>query len=64
MVTLLLLEKMEIVEVGMPIDGYYVGIIGNVIMFVVGFGAGCLFPKKERDLTNLTVWTQDGSPLV
>ena len=46
-----------------PFDLYYTIIIGNIVMFVVGFLAGVLLPRKERDLTNLTVWKQDGTPL-
>ncbi|HOZ48961.1 MAG TPA: Ser-Thr-rich GPI-anchored membrane family protein [Candidatus Hydrogenedentes bacterium] len=45
------------------IDSYWAGILGHVITFLVGFGVGCLLPKRPRDLTNLTVWTQDGTPL-
>jgi SSS family solute:Na+ symporter len=44
-------------------DSYYTGVIGNVIMFVTGYGLALLLPVKPRDLTNLTVWTQDNSPL-
>ncbi len=54
----LLPEALEV-----PFDLYYTIIIGNVVMFVVGFIAGTLLPKRKRDLTNLTVWTQDGTPL-
>jgi len=46
-----------------PFDLYYTGIIGNVIMFAVGFLVGIYLPKKKRDLTNLTVWHQDKTPL-
>lgn len=46
-----------------PFDLYYTKIIGNIVMFFVGFGGGCLLPKRKRDLTNLTVWQQDGAPL-
>ena len=46
-----------------PFDLYYTIIIGNIVMFVVGFIAGTLLPKRKRDLTNLTVWKQDGTPL-
>lgn len=45
------------------IDGYYTGILGNTVMFVIGFLAGTLLPPRPRDLTNLTVWTQDDRPL-
>ncbi len=44
-------------------DPYYTGIIANMLFFVTGFFVGGLLPKKKRDLTNLTVWTQDGTPL-
>ncbi|GMW02080.1 MAG: sodium:solute symporter [Candidatus Hydrogenedentota bacterium] len=44
-------------------DGYYTGIVGNVVMFAVGFGAASILPQRPRDLTNLTVWTQDNRPL-
>ena len=46
-----------------PFDLYYAKLIGNVLMFVVGYLLGCLLPKRERDLRNLTVWDQDRTPL-
>lgn len=46
-----------------PFELYYTVIIGNLVMFTVGFLLGSLLPKRERDLTNLTVWDQDGTPL-
>ncbi len=46
-----------------PIDTYYAGLLGHVIMFLVGYVLGMVLPKRERDLNNLTLWTQDGSPL-
>lgn len=42
----------------LPFDLYYAGILGNLIMFAVAFTAACLLPKKERDLTDLTVFDQ------
>jgi SSS family solute:Na+ symporter len=46
-------------------DTYYVGLVGNVIMFFVGYLAGLtLFPRKEPVPTNYSVWTQDDTPLV
>lgn len=45
------------------IDGYYTGVIGNLVMFVVGFGLSLVIKTPARDLTNLTVWTQDNTPL-
>lgn len=47
-----------------PFDLYYTSIVGNVIFFILGFVAAATLPSKKRDLTNLTVWTQDGSPLL
>ncbi|MDZ4857923.1 MAG: sodium/solute symporter [Candidatus Hydrogenedentes bacterium] len=44
-------------------EGYYTGLVGNVVMFTIGFLAASLLPRRARDLTNLTVWTQDGTPL-
>lgn len=44
-------------------DTYYTGIIGNIGMFVIGFLAASLLSKRPRSLRNLTVWTQDGTPL-
>lgn len=39
-----------------PVHTYYVGIFGNIIMFVVIFAVSLLFERK-RDLPNLTYWT-------
>jgi SSS family solute:Na+ symporter len=46
-----------------PFDLYYTGMIGHVVMFVVGYWAGTLLPRRDRDLTNLTIWRQDATPL-
>lgn len=45
------------------VDSYYTGILGHTMMFVLGFIAGSIQRGEKRDLTNLTVWTQDGKPL-
>jgi SSS family solute:Na+ symporter len=39
-----------------PFDLYYTGLIGNVVMFVIGYLAGLLLPTKPRDMTKLTIW--------
>ena len=44
-----------------PVHTYYSGVVGHIILFVVAFGLSCLFEQKQRDLTNLTVWTRDGT---
>ena len=42
----------------LPIHGYYTGIVGNIIMFALGLLFGMLLPGNQKDLNNLTVWTQ------
>lgn len=42
---------------------YYTGLFGHLIMFIIGYGVGCLWPGKRNDLHNLTVWTQDDEPI-
>jgi len=44
-------------------DTYYTGLVGNIGMFLIGFVLARLLPQRPRDLTNLTVWTQDAAPL-
>ena len=46
-----------------PFDLYYTGFIGNLVMFLVGFGASFLFGPVSRSLRNLTVWQQDETPV-
>jgi len=46
-----------------PFDLYYAGFIGNVLMFLVGFGASFLFGPISRSLRNLTVWQSDSTPV-
>ncbi len=48
-----------------PFDLYYTGMIGHVLLFATAFVASVLIFKKKdnKDLTNLTVWTQDGKPI-
>jgi SSS family solute:Na+ symporter len=40
-----------------PFDLYYTGMLGNLLMFIVGYGFASLLPGRERNLDNLTVWT-------
>jgi len=41
-----------------PVNTYYAGLVGNLLMFVMGYFVAALFQKQKRDLTNLTVWTR------
>ncbi len=42
-----------------PVNTYYIGIFGNIIMFAVIYVVSLLFEREKRDLTNLTVWTTE-----
>ena len=46
-----------------PSDLYYTGFIGNIVMFLVGFGASFMLRPTARSLVNLTVWRQDQTPV-
>ena len=46
-----------------PIDNYYTGIVANVLMFFIGYGLSLLLPEKGKEMKNLTVWTQEKTPL-
>ena len=56
--------KLLLPEALLPnIDSYYTGIVGHIVMFVVGYAGALVFPQKPRDMTNLSIWTQDSTPL-
>lgn len=46
-----------------PFDLYYTSIVGNTIMFAIGYGMALIFPARGRHLRNLNVWEQDATPL-
>jgi len=46
-----------------PMDTYYTGLIGNIIMFAVAYALGSLIKGRPSDLKNLTIWDQDGTPI-
>lgn len=45
-----------------PMDTYYAGMMGNLIMFVVAYMLSA-WSQQKGPLTNLTIWTQDGTPI-
>jgi solute:Na+ symporter, SSS family len=45
-----------------PFDLYYTGLIGNVVMFAVGYLLATILPERKRDLNNLTVWDKGREP--
>jgi solute:Na+ symporter, SSS family len=48
-----------------PFELYYTGLLGHIILFATAFVAAALIFKKKdkKDLTNLSIWTQDGTPI-
>jgi len=46
---------------GKPMDTYYAGLIGNLLLFLVAYLLGSLLFRRTRDLKNLTIWDQDWS---
>lgn len=47
---------------GVPFDFYYTPFLGHILLFATAVAATLLFTnrnKEQRDLTNLTVWTQE-----
>jgi solute:Na+ symporter, SSS family len=46
------------------IDLYYNALLGNILTFCVILLSSRIFKAQKRNLTNLTIWDQDGEPLV
>lgn len=44
-------------------DPYYTAIFGNLVMLLSCAAASVVLPRRERDLTNLTVWDQSKEEL-
>jgi SSS family solute:Na+ symporter len=44
-----------------PFDIYYTGVVGNIVMFVVGYVAGRIWFPCHKPLKNLTIWTRADS---
>lgn len=40
-------------------EGYYTGIVGNVVMLFLGYALARMLPRRGKDLHDLTVWTWD-----
>ena len=40
-----------------PFDLYYTGVIGNLVMFLMGYLVGRTIFRNTKALTNLTIWT-------
>ncbi len=50
-------------QLNIHFETYYTGVVGNIVMFAIGFTLAHVLPNRQRDLRNLTVWTQDDTPL-
>ena len=46
-----------------PFDLYYTGFMSHIVMFAFIFAGTMIFITKKMDLKNLTVWTQDKTPI-
>lgn len=45
-------------RLAVPFDLYYTGMIGNLVMFIIGYLIGCMLPRRaDQSLDELTVWT-------
>ena len=50
-------------NLSVPFDLYYTSVVGNAVMFSIGYMIGLIvFPNKKK-LTNLTIWTHEDTPL-
>ncbi|MEO2046725.1 MAG: sodium:solute symporter [Pirellulales bacterium] len=56
-----LLAKSEMLpdNLSVPFDLYYVDVVGNVVMFIIGYLAGLWFFPNQKQLANLTIWTHE-----
>jgi SSS family solute:Na+ symporter len=55
--------NLAVTALNAPIHSYYVGLLSHVLLFFLAYGLGLLLPRRHRELTNLTVYTQDATPL-
>ena len=46
-----------------PFDLYYTGFLSHIVMFTFIFAGTMFFVTKKLKLTNLTIWTQDKTPI-
>ncbi|MBN1557224.1 MAG: sodium transporter, partial [Lentisphaerae bacterium] len=63
-VWLVLSHREQAIPYSLPVSLYYSALIGNAVTFVVALLASLIFAAEKRDLTNLTVWDQESTPLV
>ncbi len=49
-------------SLSVPFDLYYTSVVGNVVMFCIGYFTGLLLFPNKKPLTNLTIWTHKDLP--
>jgi SSS family solute:Na+ symporter len=42
-----------------PFDTYYTAVIGNFVMFAIGYGLAVIAPRRVADLAELTIWDRE-----
>ena len=42
-----------------PFDLYYTAVIGNFVMFVMGYALATILPRRGGALTELTIWDRE-----
>ena len=47
----------------LPLNTYYSGVVGHLILFVAGYVIALVISRQPTSLKNLTVWTQDKTPV-
>jgi SSS family solute:Na+ symporter len=43
----------------LPFDLYYTAVIGNFVMFVMGYALATILPRRGGELTDLTIWDRE-----
>ena len=63
-ITWTLLAKNELLpeSLSVPFDLYYTSVVGNLVMFFVGYVFGLLIFPNTKKLVNLTIWTHKDEP--
>jgi SSS family solute:Na+ symporter len=49
-------------SLSVPFDLYYTSVVGNLVMFAIGYTVGLLIFSNKKNLTNLTIWTHGNKP--
>jgi len=60
--TLLAKNRLLPESLSVPFDLYYTSVVGNMVMFIIGYLIGLLFFPNQKKLSNLTIWTHEDTP--